>query len=402
MGRQVHNPQPRTRAANGEGSVRHNAERGRYEGRVTVGIDGRGQPIRRMVTGTSERDVRRKMRDLQNAADTGLTPAPRTLTLSRFLDDWLANVLPGTVSPVTEWQYRGIVERYLKPMLGRHHVATLTPRDVAKMLRDMGAPTAQRPNGYSGTTLRLTRAVLRRALATALEEGLVPRNVAAIAKPPRTERTEGRTMTPDEARQFVASIESHPDRAVFIVALACGLRISELLGIGWDDVNLDAKSPTLRVRRSLKYLPGTGLILTDTKTAKSRRTLSLPPIVRDALAEHRRQQLEARLAAADWPEKPLGVDLVFRADNGQARDPSNFRKVLSAATAAAGLGHWHPHELRHSAASLLLAQGLPLKVVSETLGHSTITITADIYAHLLDESRTAVADAMQSMIGGGR
>lgn len=206
-------------------------------------------------------------------------------------------------------------------------------------------------------------------------------------------------MTPAEAKTFLASIDGHPDRAAFVVALVCGLRVSELLGLTWEGASLERGHASISVRRTLKYLPGRGLMLDAAKTAKSRRTLRLPELARAALVDHRKAQREARLATAGWVDRPCGVDLVFRADNGAARDPSNFRKSLSAATRAAGLGHWHPHELRHSAASLLLAQGLPLKVISDVLGHASITVTADIYAHLLDESREAAADAMDAMLG---
>ena len=145
--------------------MRHNASRDRYEGRVTVGLDGKGQPVRRMVTGQSEREVRRRMRDLQAAAEAGLTPAVRTLSVSRFLTEWVTEVLPGTVALPTQGQYEGIVTRYLRPRLGRHTLTGLTARDVTKMLRDLGA------EGYSSTTLRLCRAVLRRALRYAEQEG---------------------------------------------------------------------------------------------------------------------------------------------------------------------------------------------------------------------------------------
>lgn len=404
MASKVQSPNDRgdqRRAANGEGTVRHNAERNRYEGRVTVRMDGDGRPVRRMVTGKSEREVRRRMRELITATEQGLTPAARSLTVGRFLEEWLTDVLPGTVAPPTYVQYEGIVKRYLKPQLGRHTLQSLTARHVTVMLRHLATPTKEHPAGYSSTTLRLCRAVLRRALRYAEQEGHVVRNVAAIADPPKAERVEGRTLTVEQARALLAAVRGHPHEAAFVVALNCGLRISELLGLAWDSVNLDSTPAKITVRRGLKYVPGTGLLLADVKTAKSRRTVNLPLAAAASLTAHRRAQRAAQLAAGPrWPVAPLGADLVFRASNGEALDPSNFRKELSKATTAAGLGHWHPHELRHSAASLMLAQGVPLKVVSETLGHSGIAITADIYAHLLDESRSEAAAAMDRAIGG--
>jgi integrase len=118
------------------------------------------------------------------------------------------------------------------------------------------------------------------------------------------------------------------------------------------------------------------------------------------LRVHRRQQAAERLRLGErWPAAPLGADLVFRTGRGNAIDPSGFWKALSEATEGAGLGHWHPHELRHSAATLLLAQGVPLKLISETLGHSSIVVTADVYGHLLDDARAAAAAAMDRALG---
>jgi integrase len=218
--------------------------------------------------------------------------------------------------------------------------------------------------GRSPNTRRLARSVLRRALRWAEAEGIVSRNVAAIAHGVRIGAAEGRTLTPDEGRHLLASLDGDRLEAAFTVALSLGLRRGELLGLAWGDIDLDAKPGRLTVRRALKRLP-TGLALEDTKTRGSRRTVHLP-----------------------------GPVVVFRTPFGTAIDPDNFRNRCYLVTEAAGLGRWSPHELRHSAASLLLAQGVPLKVVSETLGHASIRITADVYGHLLEPAKTEAAEAM--------
>jgi integrase len=127
----------------------------------------------------------------------------------------------------------------------------------------------------------------------------------------------------------------------------------------------------------------------------------VPGPVVEALRRHRRRQLEERLAAGDlWTDRPLGVDLVFRTPSGTAVDPDNFRNLTYSVTEKAGIGRWSPHELRHSAASLLLAQGVPLEVVSEVLGHSSIRITKDVYGHLLDGQKAHAAEAMTAALWG--
>jgi integrase len=390
-----------TKRGNGEGSIRHNVERGRWEARLTIGTDPSGRLVRRMVTARTKGQLLERMKSARYAADAGLTPVRHDHTVGRFLDEWARDVLPGSVAHATEAQYRDVVTRYLAPRIGRKRLRTLSARDVSAMLADMSLPDAKRdsagrPAGpYSPTARRLARSVLRRALRYAEAEGLVTRNAAAIAHGVKLERAEGRAMTPVQARAFLDSIRGDRLEAAFVVMLTCGLRLSELLGLAWDCVDIDSDRPALVVRRGLKRVPGSGLVLDDVKTNRSRRTIHLPAPAVSVLRVHRREQAAERLRlGARWPTAPLGADLVFRTGRGNAIDPSGFWKALGEATESAGLGHWHPHELRHSAASLLLAQGVPLKVISEMLGHSSIVVTADVYGHLLDDARAEAAAAM--------
>jgi integrase len=394
----------------GEGTITENKERRRWEGRLTVGwkpaqapdgrqvLDAQGRPkmvpIRRKVTGRTRAEVVQQLDELRRSIDQGRDPASRTLTVARFLDDWLTEVLPGTVAPTTEQNYRLVVNYYLRPKLGMKRLRTLQPRDVSAMLRALEA------EGKSPNTRRLARSVLRRALRWAEAEGMVARNVAALADGVKVGTPEGRTLTPDEARTLLASLRGHRLEAAFAVALALGLRRGELLGLSWDDIDLGA-APRLTVRRSLKRLDR-GLTLAETKTKQSRRTLHLPGPVADQLRAHRERQEAERVVAGDlWHDRPLGADLVFRtAATGTAVDPDNFRNITYAVTEEAGIGRWSPHELRHSCSSLLLAQGVPLKTVSDVLGHSSIRVTADTYSHLLEPAKAEAADAMSAALWG--
>ncbi len=392
-----------SKRGNGEGSIRHDVERGRWEGRITIGADESGKLVRRMVTARTKGELLKRMHDARTAADAGLTPARHDHTVGRFLTEWARDVLPGSVALATEAQYRDAIRLYIAPRIGRKKLRTLSARDVSAMLADMSKPDAKADGSgpYSPTARRLARSVLRRALSYAERDGMVSRNAAAIAHGVKQERTEGRTMTPEQARVFLDSVAGHRHEAAFVVALTCGLRLGELLGLGWDCVDTDTAAPRITVRRGLKRIPKLGLVLDDVKTARSRRIVRLPTPAVAALRTHRREQAAERLRmGATWPQTPLGADLVFRTGRGGPLDPSGFWKALREATAAAGLGHWHPHELRHSAASLMLAQGVPLKTISETLGHQSIAITADIYSHLLDDSRAEAAAAMDRALQG--
>lgn len=380
--------------ANGEGSVRYDKDRKRWEGRVTVRLEN-GKPIRRKVTGATKADVRKRMQEVADAAEEGREVLRRTLTVGAFLQDWLDNVLPGTVAAATEAQYRQLVRLYVLPHLGRKQLKTLQPRDVTLMLR------AMEKQGRSSNTRRLARAVLRRALRYAEVNGYVTRNVAALADAPRVEAKEGKALTAEQARQLLETLKGDRLEAAVTVALSLGLRRGELLGLSWRDINLESSPATLTVRQALKRTTA-GLVLEQPKTRQSRRTIHLPAPAVASLKRHRAKQAEERLKAGDlWESAPDDADLVFRTEIGTAIDPNNFGRAVRQLCKNAGLpGTWSPHALRHSAASLLLAQGVPLKVVSELLGHSSIRVTADVYSHLLDDARTEAADAMATALWG--
>ncbi|MTA13908.1 MAG: tyrosine-type recombinase/integrase [Actinobacteria bacterium] len=391
----------RTRS-NGEGSVWHDKARDRWVGSVTTGYRD-GRQVRKSVTGKTKREVVEKLRQLQNAHDAGIELVRADLTVARFLEGWVTDVLPGTVRPATLQQYRDVVRLYIVPVIGQKRLRTLQARDVVRMQRYL-AEEYVRTDGTLGVaphTQRIARSVLRRALRWAEQEGQVSRNVASIAHGVRIDADEGRTLTPAQARQLLDHVAGHRLEAAVVLGLALGLRLGELLGLAWPDVELDSGQPRLTVVRALKRAAGQGLALEDVKTKTSRRTVYLPDLAVAALREHRVRQLEERLAAGpEWVAAPHGVDLVFRTPFGTAIDPRNFRAMLYRLTETAGLGRWSPHELRHSAASLLIAMGVPLKVVSETLGHSSIRITADVYGHLLEPDRVDAAQAMQRALGG--
>jgi integrase len=239
----------RTRA-NGEGGVRHERARGRWVGTVTVGFEDyvddegtiRQRQVRKSITGRTKVEALERLRELQGAVEAGMDPAPRDLTVARFLAMWLDDVLPGTVAPSTEKMYRDVVRLYVVPHIGQKRLRTLQAHHVSLMLRALEA------EGRAGNTRRLARSVLRRALRWGEAEGMVARNVAAIADGVKVGTREGRTLTPVQARQLLAHVDGDRMEAAFAVALALGLRRAELLGLAWSDLTLDATPPRLTVR----------------------------------------------------------------------------------------------------------------------------------------------------------
>jgi len=285
---------------------------------------------------------------------------------------------------------------YVLPHIGRVRLDQLAPSHVRTML------TRLRAEGLSPNTVRLARSTLRRALRTAEVDGLISRNPAALVDGVKiTQRKEGRTLTPEQARALLRAADGTEIHALVVVLLSLGLRKGEALALSWADLDLDARPGLLTVRRALKKDASGAVYADEPKTKGSRRTVHLPEPVVDVLRQHRVRQAEQRLAFGEgWGGKWATLDLVFTSSIGTPLDPDRVNRDVQRLTDLAGLGRWTPHELRHSAASILLAQGVPLKVVSETLGHSSIRVTADVYGHLMEPAKAEAAEAMTSALWG--
>ena len=284
--------------------------------------------------------------------------------------------------------YLCVARHHLLPALGDAPIDEITVADVDHLL------ASARDQGLSPSTVRRVRTILGQCLDQAIRWGLLERNVAKLSRPPKAERSEGRTLTPDQARHLLEVARLHRNHALYALLLSTGLRRGEALGLRWSD--FDREAAVVRVARQLSRTSA-GLVTLDTKTLRSRRAVNLAPRVVEALVEHEHRQDEMRRRARTWVE----TGFIFTTTRGTPIDPRNFYREFRALCDEAGLGHWHPHELRHSAASLMLAQGVKLHVVSRVLGHASIRMTSDVYGHLLEPDRREAADAMGALLWDG-
>ena len=300
--------------------------------------------------------------------------------MGAFLDRWVNRSLPGQVGEKTLDSYADTVRLHLVPAFGRKVLRRLTVAQIDEFL------SWKRSKGYSENSVRIFRAVLRRALRQAEREGLVTRNVAALSAAPRVRGDEGRALSVEQARTLLAAVRGTRHEALLTIMLAFGLRRGEALGLHWSALSWEAG--TLKVTHGVKCIRvrtdselRTQLVVGELKTPKSRRTLFLTPQMVEMLRRHRARQAVERMAVGEaWEDR----DLIFPSEVGTPLDPDNVSHLFSRICRRAGLGHWHLHELRHSGASLMLAQGTDLYVVSEVLGHSSVVITKDVYGHLVE------------------
>jgi len=387
----------RGRRPSGDGSVYRSPD-GRWRGVVDLGwVEGKRK--RKYVTGSTQAEALAKMRRVQREVESGVVVDDQ-LTVGEFLVRWVATTLPGSVAGGTLDDYAQIVRLHLVPVLGKTRLAKLTVADVDALW------AAKREAGYRANTIRIMRAVLRRGIGQAEREGLVTRNVAALSQAPRLSTPEGRALSVEQAGVLLEAARGDRLEAAYLLMLSYGLRRGEVLGLAWSD--FDPARRTLGVRQAVTLrksgrLDGGGYAggapgrveLSELKTRRSRRVLFLTEGLVEALEGHARSQACQREAAGGaWVEHGL----VFASSVGTPIDPDNFAKAFVRLAKDAGLGHWHPHEARHSAASVMLAQGVPLEVVSEVLGHSSIYITKDVYGHLSEGMKRDAAERMAAAL----
>ncbi len=223
--------------------------------------------------------------------------------------------------------------------------------------------------------------------------GLVSRNVAKLVDPPRVPRHEIEPLTPEQARQLIEAAAEDRLRTLWVTALATGLRQGELLALRWEDIDLDAG--TLTVKRSMQRLVGKGLVFDEPKSRAGRRGIMLPNGLREALRAHRTAQLEERLAAgSEWQEHGL----LFAQVNGRPIDPGSDWKSWKALLALASVRDARLHDARHTAATLLLQQGVPARVAMQILGHSQISLTLGTYSHVVPELAQEAADRIDRVL----
>ncbi len=390
------------RRSAGEGSVYRNGNR--WRGALTWTLPD-GSRERRLVSAPTAAEAREKLDELRRKHRLGALSSSR-VTVAEYLTGWLerdrARVRPST------WRGReSHVRVYLIPTLGKVQLAKLTANDVERAMSgflEQGRPVkpGEKPRRgrparpVSPLTVRHVRATLRRALTEAVRDGLVARNAAGDASPPYVPHRPVAYLEAPLMRRLLDATADAEHGPLYALAATTGLRMGELLGLRWQDISISAG--TLSVRQTLARDGRNGWTLAQPKSARSRRTIPLPATAREALERQRQRQAARREAEAGAWQDTAG--LCFTDEIGRPCDPHRVSSAFHRAREAAGVPRIRFHDLRHSAATLMLAEGIPLAVISEWLGHAGIAITAAHYAAVVPELRREAADAMDRALGG--
>jgi len=392
----------RRKRGQGEGSI-YRMKDGRWRAAATTGRKPDGSLARKVFTARTRHEVAEELTAALRDQQRGINIKPGKLTVGEFLADWLENTAKPSVRPKTYRSY--------EQMLCNHLVKNVPQAEWKKKgldavegigavrLSKLDLQSVQRffneklKAGNSPALVRYLRVVLRIGLGQALKGDLVTRNVAALATPPKVEKREITPFTPDQASCFLKAAMGHRLECLFTAALAVGLRSGECSALRWSDVDLH--KGTITVRHTLQRKKNEGLLLLPPKSEKSRRTIELPAVCIRALEAHReRQQQERVLAGTQWQE----TGYVFTSTIGTPIDDRKILKEFNALVSAAKLPKQRFHDLRHACISLLGAQGVPLKVIAEIVGHSDIRLTQNVYQHVYREAKLAAAAKMDEIL----
>src|ERR687898_510742 len=366
---------------NGEGSITRRKD-GLYMARYTVETATGAK--RKALYAKTRKEASEKLTEALAQARKGITADASAMSVGAFMERWIEDSVRGSVRQSTYQRDESLCRVHIVTALGKKKLKTLSAADVQRFYRD------KLDAGLSSATVYKLHVVLHKALKQAVRWGLTPRNVADDVDAPKIHKDEVTPLVTEEAREFLETARGDKLEALYILAVQSGLRQGELLALRWEDVDLEAR--TLQVRRTLTRNGGK-LAVGPTKTAKGRRTVKLTQDATEALQGHLKRQLaEIDKAGDNWQENGL----VFCTGKGTLINPTNLRRrSLTPLLQRAGLPAITFHQLRHTAATILLLKNVNPKVVSEMLGHATIAITLDTYSHVLPNMQHSAVAAME-------
>jgi len=367
-----------------EGSVFYWKARDRWVAEISTEPGKR----KRFYFKTKQEAMKKRNEALRELEQGTLATGPQQ-KLKDYLEDWIENVHKDELRISAYVKYKKLI-KYIVADLGNIWLQKLSPEQVRRFYTKKGK------DGLSSKTINSIHGVLHLALENAVRWNYVSRNVCDLVKPPRIVSREVTPLTLEQAHALLSSVREHRLEELLVVAVVTGMRRGELLALRWS--NIDFERRTLLVLHTVDYIPKYGYVETEPKTKAGKRLISLTYFLVDMLRKHRLQQLEQRLKQGDaWENR----DLVFPDLRGGYFNPNYLLRVFKKLLNEAGLPHMPFHDLRHSAATILLSMGVNIKVVQELLGHSNISITLGTYAHLLPSMQQEVVEKWDDEFGDG-
>lgn len=376
-----------------EGSIRKRKD-GTWEARVTVGIDANGKQIRKSIYGRTRKDVSEKLTDLLNSLQKGIITNPTEMTLGEWLDEYMRTYKKPHVRPATYNNYSVKVNNHIKPAIGHYKLKALRQDIIQKFVNGLSE------KGLSPSTVTDIYKLLHNALETAVDDGIIARNVSSRVKLPKMSKPKINVLTIEQQDAFVEQAKKTYMGTMYIFDLCTGMRLGELLGLKWSDIDLPNNE--LHIQRTLYKSkdPDTSnsrwqLYFGDPKTEASVRTIPLNETAIKVLADVFEQQNQNKIRAGTAYEDN---DLVFCTQLGRPLDPNNMRRTFYSICDEIGIKDMHPHCLRHTFATRGAENNVDVRVMQRLLGHSNIQETADTYTHVLSSLKRDEVMKLESTV----
>lgn len=380
--------------------------RGNREGSIYERPDGRWCAIitletgkRRSLYGRTRTEVLAKLREAQRRKEQGVDLSIPRITVGAWLDHWLTKTVTPQAEPTTVEGYEISLRLHIKPYLARVALDKLTAERVESWLAQLEV------DGRGSRTRHFALQRLRTALNEAVARGHIARNVATLVRAPRQHVRKHAAPTHEDIERIQTAILAERLEPLMTVALGTGLRRSEILGLTWDDLEMNGLTPMLKVAMRVNRVDGQLLVREGAKTEAGQRRVPLSPMVVDALKRRRAQQLKERLAAGehwqgpDYPGERM-TGFVFLSLVGTMLEPRNVFRVWKRVRQRAGLDEHTFHGLRHDFGSLLMEHGIPDKVVAELMGHANPAVTRRVYQHASDAFQRQAVERLAAAIMG--
>lgn len=350
--------------------------------RAQISLQGR----RISHTAKTRRECQDWIRKMNNQIDDGMNYDNSRILIKDYLSDWLKNSKPSYRSKT--WKhFEQLIRDYINPQIGSIKLIDLRPEHIQRLYNFL------LEHNIGAYTILKVHSVLHNALSHAVKLGTIPRNPASVVKTPKEPSKEMQILDENQVSQLLLSTKNHRLGMLIYLAMSTGMRQMELLGLKWSDI--DWVKHTIRVERQLVRPEGKGVQFAPLKTKSGRRSIDISPRTIEALREHyNNQHLIKQSVGTKWQEN----DLIFTNSFGGPINPRNLLRDFKKLLQDAGLPPIRWHDLRHTTASIWLNQGIPVLVVSKRLGHSRPSITLDIYAHLIPNKQTELAEMIDELI----